>query len=136
MTQQFTHPIMYMCIVNLVFAQSAICGESLTCINKKPRTGGQIRYRCWIHSQFVQLICTICKATGFEKKGSIHKVTLSDHIISRSRLFSKCRICAKNEYCCYVMRSSKLSLNSLYAPDPGLYYAQIPIKIEHMVPEI
>ena len=28
-----------------------------------------------MHSQFVQMICTICKATGFEKKGSNHFVT-------------------------------------------------------------
>ena len=48
-----------------VFAQPAIGGESLACIKKKPNT-----YK--MHSQIVQLICTIFKATGFEKKASNH----------------------------------------------------------------
>ena len=50
-----------------------------------------------MHSQFVQLICTICKATGFEKKGSNPYLPLPIHIIFRSRLSSKFQIREKIE---------------------------------------
>ena len=42
------------------------------------------------------------------------------------------------EFCCslYVMRSSKISLNSMYAPYLELYFVENPVKIGLTVPEI
>ena len=52
-----------------VFARSATCVESLACIKKSlelaKKTHATVLYK--IHLQFVQLICTICRATDFEK---------------------------------------------------------------------
>ena len=60
-------------------------GESIACIKRKPRTDGQIHY-----GAIVQLICTIFKATGFEKKRS--------NLENTSRFSSKLRIRAKTGY--------------------------------------
>lgn len=43
-------------VFNSVFARSAICWESLVCVEKKPRTGGQI------HHRVVKNAFTICTA--------------------------------------------------------------------------